>query len=206
MLQAILSPIIFVIGIINMFGGVVGGIWLLVKGEWGVVLFSIGLLFVGSTFLISLLLLPSIGLGSLSVFLISKKKYLISGILANLSQIYIIIIMAAWGFAFMFFFLSKARLDTLIPMILLSYGPATGPWAYMASNDKNFSVSHIATFFLEIAYLTTGVIIIFTDHVGFKLIFGTYLGIMAFGLIICMLYSWFILGTISATENEIDNY
>jgi len=61
----------------------------------------------------------------------------------------------------MLLFLSKAHPDTLAPTILLSYAPAKGPCGYMASKDGEFSVSHIATFFLQLAYLATGAIMIF---------------------------------------------
>jgi hypothetical protein len=55
MLQAILLPLATVIGLVNFFGGIVGGVWLLIKGEWGLVLMALAFLLMGGTFLISLL-------------------------------------------------------------------------------------------------------------------------------------------------------
>jgi hypothetical protein len=79
MLQAILLPLITIIGLVNLLGGIVGGIWLLFKGEWISVLIAVVLLIMGGTFLISLLLLPSLGLGFLTAALVERKKYLAGG-------------------------------------------------------------------------------------------------------------------------------
>ena len=75
MLQAILLPLATIIGFVNLLGGIVGGISLLFKGEWGLVLIAVAFFFLGGTFLISLLLLPSIGIGFLTGALVEKKKY-----------------------------------------------------------------------------------------------------------------------------------
>jgi hypothetical protein len=112
--------------------------------------------------------------------------------------------MAAWGLAFMAFYISRAHHETLIPTILLSYGPATGPWAYMASKEGDFSVSHIATFFLQVAYLVTGAVIIFSNQPSPSAI-GIYLGLMALGLVVCVIFSWFFLGGMAATNIEDDS-
>lgn len=205
MLQAIILPLATIIGIVNLLGGIVGGIWLLFKGEWVLVLIAVACLFLGGTFVISLLLLPSLGLGFLTGVLVERKKYLASGILSTLAHAYTVVIMAAWGLAFMAFFLHKAHHDILVPTILLSYGPATGPWGYMASKEGDFSVSHIATFFLQIAYLATGAVIIFSDQPSPFGIFGTYLGLMALGLVVCVIFSWFFLGAVAATRVENDS-
>jgi len=206
MLQTILLPLVTIIGFVNFFGGIVGGIWLLFKGEWGLVLIAVVLLFMGGIFLISLLLLPSLGLGFLSGVLLEKKKYLATGILSTIAHAYTIVVMAAWGLAFLLFFLSKAHHDTLIPTILLSYGPATGPWAYMASKEGDFSVSHISTFFLQVAYLATGTVIISSYQPNPITIFGTYLGLMALGLVVCVIFSWFFLGGMAASNTENDAF
>lgn len=205
MLQAILLPLVTIIGFVNLLGGIVGGIWLLFKGEWGLVLIAVAFFFLGGTFLISLLLLPSIGIGFLTGALVEKKKYLVSGVLSTIAHTYTVVVMATWGLAFMAFFLLRAHPDILIPTILLSYGPATGPWGYMASKEGDFSVAHIATFFLQVAYLATGAVIIFSDPPNLYRIFGTYLGLMALGLVVCVIFSWFFLGAVAATSNTEDD-
>ena len=75
---------------------------------------------------------------------------------------------------------------------------------HMASKEGDFSVSHIATFFLQLAYLATGAVIIIADEPNPIAIFGTYLGLMALGLIVCVIFMWFLLGATAASNVEDD--
>ena len=200
MLKAILYPLVMVVGVVNLLGGLIGGIWLLIQGQWTLVFLTAVVAFMGGKFLISLLLLPTLGLGFLSGAAAHRNLYLATGLCSTLANVYTVFIMALWGLVFMHLYLSNAHPNTVVPTLLLSYGPATSPWAYMAATEgEDLSVSTISTFFLQVAYLVTGALIIFSAWSDSAIV-TVYLGIMAIGCVVCIMFSWFVLGAMAATD------
>ena len=140
--------------VLNTFGGLVSGIWLAILGEWWAI--GIGLLSIfASSMVISIALLPSLAFtaGAVAFGSNSKAAFLFFGALANL---YVVLVMTVWCVGALVFFLSPATPDTWIPLLIWSYGVATGPWSYMASQesrDGGGQASVVGAFFGQVAYL-----------------------------------------------------
>ncbi len=144
--------------ILNFFGGIVSGIWLLVLHRWSDFGFGIGILFLGS-FLISILLLPSIALTVPGIRLMETGQVMSGAIVGLLGSAWTYLVMIAWCVT-VFTFLIRHADGHIWPYVLWAYANATGPWTYAASrenqNDDGPSMSFIATFFAQLACVAAG--------------------------------------------------
>ena len=143
--------------LLNLLGGIVGGIWLICLGMWKPVGISIAILFVGS-FALGFLLMPSL------IFAIPAAKAAERGntggaIFAGMfALLYTTALIVVWAFFIMKGYAGMGPDSAQWPLMLLSYGAATGPWAYMASKDQQGpdggnQHSAIHVFFLSVAYI-----------------------------------------------------
>lgn len=145
--------------VLNSLGGIVSGIWLAVLGEWWAI--GLGILNVlFSTFIISIALIPSIPLaaGALTFGRRSKVALFAFGLLSSL---YVVAVMTAWCVGVLYVFASQADSSSWIPLLLWSYGIATGPWSYMAAKEAQGGGgegSIAAAFFAQVAYLAMVVV------------------------------------------------
>jgi len=74
-----------------------------------------------------------------------------------LSSAYTFGIITVWCVAVMWFFLQRAtESDSLIPLLLWSYGVAIGPLGYMASKERENVASTFTVFFAALAYIVAG--------------------------------------------------
>ena len=144
------------IGIVNLLGGIVSGIWLLFLGEWkalGIGIFS--MLF--ATFFLGLVLAPSLLFSLPASRVMEKGKIILGIILGSPGAFYTVGIMISWCYAVFQVFLNMADDNSRVPMLIWSYGVATGPWGYMASKESGgaseFNPSMLHTFFISAGYL-----------------------------------------------------
>ena len=92
-----------------------------------------------------------------------------SGVLvfAGLANIYTVALAVVWCCSIFFHFMGEATGSTYIPLLIWSYGVATGPWSYMASkeasNDEGGDGSPLIAFSIEFAFLIVIVVSLFTD-------------------------------------------
>jgi len=109
----------------------VSGIWLLVIGEWKVVI--VGFIFsLFSFYLLCLILIPPLCLGK-SVASYIKKGQIIKGIFFSiLIALYMTLFIGLWR-EIIFFQFFMAYDNTALPVFLWSYGVAVGPWALFAA-------------------------------------------------------------------------
>ena len=79
-----------------------------------------------------------------------------------------------------YFFATQADESSYIPILIWSYGAATGPVVYLAESDNDSSI--IATFFAQFAYVVVALLAIFFPLTMFELtiVFGCF---MLIGLI-----------------------
>jgi hypothetical protein len=180
-LQGLITTLSFPVLLLNLFGGFVSGIWLLIIGDWRLV---IGGIVAGavSTFIIGIILIPSMILDVPMNFFLKKGKLFGAMVFAALSNFYIVNIIAIWCYGILLFFFQKATFQSYIPMLIWSYGVAMTPWAYMASKEPGGFAS-ITTFMAELAYIFTIFIIIFNGGKLFHVI-------IAFMFWFIMLISW----------------
>lgn len=174
--------------ILNMLGGLVSGIWLAILGEWGAIGFGILLLFV-SHWLLAFALMPSMPLYVLAAHCAGKGKTFGLFCFSALGSLYIYTLITVWCCGILYLFVKDATVSSLIPLLIWSYGAATGPWGYMAYKDRDsageFSGSAIATIVSQFAYIVLMLLVIFTPLtvLGAIKVFG---GVMLVGLVVQM--------------------
>jgi hypothetical protein len=143
------------LGSLNAFGGIVAGIWLAVVGNWGTIGWGTAAIFL-STFGISLALLPGMALAGLAAYFAERGYKLLFYFFALLSSLYTVAVIALWCGTVLYFFASRADSSSVIPLLLWSYGVATGPFAYMASKEGDDAFASIAaTFFGQVGYVVS---------------------------------------------------
>lgn len=163
--------------ILNIFGGIVSGVWLAVLGEWstigkGLLMAVVGAFFCGTAIMPSMIFsFPGLKLyekgGLLKVFAFP---------LMLIGLLWIFIVMGGWGLFSFKILLKDADQSSLLPMCIWAYGAAVGPWTYMASKENN-EHSEFSVIFLQIASLIFAIMIAF--DLGHPLIaILVFLGIM----------------------------
>jgi hypothetical protein len=176
---------------LNMFGGIVSGIWLVVLGEWWA--FALGILGVFvSHYAIGIALLPSLGLGVAAYGAIQRKYWRSGMLLGALSNLYIAALMTMWCIAVLAIFISQASSTSWFPLLIWSYGVATGPWAFLAQKDVQSGSDTGAatfTFFAQVAYLLVIVAIAFFSPTILQaaLLFG---GVMLVAALVNLISAW----------------
>lgn len=183
---------------INMFGGIFAGIWLATLGEWGLIGYGIAA-FLVSGFGIGIAMMPGLLFVAPANALYEKGKKLGFCILGALSTLYTIAVLTIWCIAVLFFFLKQANADSTIPILIWSYGVATGPIVWLAQKEMQHGdeFAMIPTFFAQIAYLLV-IIVIFLFRISLldtTILFGA---IMLIGFI-------FQFKIVSQIEKEVEN-
>ncbi|MDC1312171.1 hypothetical protein N8Z26_06915 [Burkholderiales bacterium] len=159
------------IGIINLLGGFISGIWLAVLGHWGLIGYGF-LLGVFGAFGIGLAMMPGLFLFAMpAASLIEKGNKFFGYIFGLLATVYTYGILTLWCLLILFYYVSRADQDSIIPVLLWSYGVTTGPIAYMAMKEQN-EFSMISTFFIQIAYLISMFAVYFGGFIYVLYIFG----------------------------------
>ena len=154
-MKALLKPRVAVarpLACLYILGGIVTGIWLAVLGEWEAIGWGIAAI-VLSTCGISAVFLPAVGLDSLGRYFAARGQQLFFSLFAFLSSIYTVGTIALWCGVVLYFFVSLADSNSVLPLLLWSYGIATGPfaWATAKEGDDDFA-SLTAMFAAEAGY------------------------------------------------------
>ena len=149
--------------ILNMLGGIVSGIWLAILGEWGAIGYGIAALVI-SGLALSLVLMPGLLLAAPAAYFGEKNMKAGVYFFGFLSSLYTVGVITVWCVAVLFFFTKKADSSSIIPMLIWSYGVATGPWAWMAQKEQQGGdgfASIVATFFSQVGYIVMIVMVLF---------------------------------------------
>ena len=132
------------------------GVWLAILGHWKLILVGIGSLFF-STWLLGLALLPAMLIIAPGVYLAQKGKRSYILLFGIMSMLYTFVVVTIWSGAVLYFCIDmiKSR-SAIIPVLLWSYGIATGPLAYMASRGPvdSSAGSLLVTVFSQLGYAT----------------------------------------------------
>ena len=102
--------------LLNTFGGIASGIWLVILGEW----LAIGLGIVGivaAHLIISIALLPSLGLGAAAYAAIQRGHRRGGMLIGAASNLYIAALITIWCIAILGVFLSRATPRSWIPLL-----------------------------------------------------------------------------------------
>ena len=121
--------------VLNVLGGIVSGIWLAVLRDWGAIGLGVGL-FLVSTLVLGIAIMPSLLLAAPAAMFAERGKTVGVLFFSTLSSLYILALITVWCCVIFFVFVKGATAANYIPRLIWSYGAATGPWAYMASQDQ----------------------------------------------------------------------
>lgn len=182
--------------LLNLLGGLVGGVWLLVLGEW--MAFTVGLLggLVGS-FVCGVAIAPGMAISASGVAIFVKgglwRMPAIPLLAVGVSWTYAVI--CGWAFLAFRYFLGNADEASLYPMLLVGYSMTISPWAAMARSEGPDSAAYVTTFFLQIAALAPLLVILFGGREQAPVAIPLFLLVMALSFIfdivraICLLQS-----------------
>jgi hypothetical protein len=157
-LMSVTTPIIIVFNII---GFTVGGIWLLIAGEWRIVIFAFAIDMLIPT-IYSIITLPFTFLFNLPINYFAKKNMKIpTMIFGSLSLTFSNIINLIWVIAvFIYMTITAQNTDnSVIPFLLYGYSIATGPFTYMASKEPPDSYgTFLGVYLIQMSYIILSVL------------------------------------------------
>lgn len=173
------------LGLINTFGGIGAGIWLAILGEWGIIGYGIAAIIVSGIGL-GIAMMPGVLFALPAATLYEKGNRFGFYFFGFLSAFYTIAVITVWCIAVLYFFVKQANPDSLIPILLWSYGVATAPIAWLAQKEMQGGgnqYSMISTFFAEVAYIIVilSILLFRVSLVDVLILFGI---VMFFGLVL----------------------
>jgi len=182
-----ISPIMILLGVIsiplNLFAGFIGGLWLIILGEWKLVIGGI-LASIVFPFFYSFIGLITMPLTALGEYLINKKKIILSNIIIFISlsiQNLVAIFWILWVFLIATSY-ANYKAISIIPCLLLGWSIAIEPFAYMAKGE---SADAYGTWLTIILLMASYIILCLTYILG---IFPISLFIILFLIIFMQIY------------------
>lgn len=143
------------LSLLNMLGGIVSGIWLVILGRWSIIGYGLVAL-IASSFCLSLAIMPTLLFAAPAALLYEKGYKLACYFFGFLATLYTMSVLAVWCMAVLFFFTRQADVSTIIPILLWSYVVATAPIAWMAQKELQGGGgihSTISSTFAQVAYI-----------------------------------------------------
>jgi hypothetical protein len=132
-MQAIALALMIPLMLLNVFGGLVGGIWLAVLGRWSALFSGIGFLIAGA-FILSILMLPGMLFAAPAAMAAEKGRNVIAAIFGLPAILWTYAVMVGCCILTFSWIVSKGEGE--FPFLLWGYAVATGPWAFLASKDS----------------------------------------------------------------------
>src|SRR4051794_29268627 len=106
-LNAIIAALVIPLILLNVFGGIVSGIWLAILGKWNPIFVGILGIF-GSTMLLSFALMPGILLIIPAAKLVERNKQVAAFLFMFAGSAYTFCVIAIWCTSVMWLFMQKA--------------------------------------------------------------------------------------------------
>lgn len=154
MFKRVIEILIVPIMLMNVGGGIFGGVWLAFLGEWRLILIGL-LVLVASNWLLSFLLMLAMPIAGLTVYFYERKNPL-RHVFGFLSQLYTNILIVGTCF-FAFSICSSyysGNIDVrYIPYLLWSWGMALSPWQFFASKEQDNEHTMLTLFCASACYL-----------------------------------------------------
>lgn len=170
--------------LLNVFGGIVSGIWLAILGQWWAI--GIGLAaIIAHMFVTAPVMLLGVVFGAPGAALISRGHNVLALPFLLLTQLWTYGIIAIWCIASFHYFMSNADHRTYIPLLIWSYGVATGPWANLSQRELRAGGGEaglMATFFAQMAYVVTALALVFVTAAPMTLLI-VFLSLLGIGML-----------------------
>lgn len=160
--STVLAALVIPFVLLNLLGGIVGGLWLAILGEWSAIFLGLAIFFFGA-FAASLMLLPGIAVGGIGAIALQKGNSFIGWSFLLLASPWTFVVIVGWEVGIFVLFGNRFTNANMIPMWLWSYGAATGVWSFMASKeDRNGEGGGavLAAFASQIAYIVLSVCVL----------------------------------------------
>jgi len=156
--SAFLSIIVMPLIILNIFSGIVGGIWLAIIGQWKLIIAGL-LLSIVMPYIYAIVSLPGIGLSVVAVSAGEKGSKLGVLILSFLSSIYDYALLSVWSLFVLLFFIQRMESGSFIPYLLWAYSTVMAPLGFMASKEPPDSTgTSLGLFFVEICFIVLAIL------------------------------------------------
>lgn len=153
-MQALFLLVMIPLTLLQVIGGIVGGVWLAVLGEWQAIAYGAAALL--APFFLPLVLSPGFLLAGPAIQLIRGGRIGAAIPFVFLSQLLVFAAIGAWCIAVFRLFSADARGAAFWPVLIWSYVVALGPWLYLARGDSQSRPgegSFMAVFFAQVAYV-----------------------------------------------------
>jgi hypothetical protein len=172
------------LGLLNLFGGITAGIWLAILSKWGIIGYGIAALFVSGIGL-GIAMMPGLLVAAPAGICYEKGNKLGFYFFGFLGALYTVAVLTGWCIAVLYFFVSRADSNSIIPVLLWSYGVATGPIAWLAQKEAQGGGGQgamISTFFAQVAYVIVILTVLFL-RVSLVDVIALFGAIMVIGLV-----------------------
>lgn len=172
--------------VLNVFGLIVSGIWLAWLGMWSDLRWGIGLMIVGGLCL-AVLLTPSFAFIAAAGVWIERNRHsrIIVPLCVLLGSLCLIAAIALWCLNVLWLFAADASEQTVIPLLLWSYGVAILPIMVIVGEDARHnqeSSAGFTAFFINLAYIVAGLRVWWERQLDSGL-FWTFAAVMFAGFI-----------------------
>lgn len=174
-LAALTVPIMF----LNILGGIVAGIWLIILGKWLLALGALLLVYI-ATQILSLMLAPTLLLGMPITKALESNKYFKVYLLGALASLWTYIVVTFWCVGSFIYIVNIQTTNSIWPYLLLGYCVATGPWVYMASKEHSTEVdgTSVVSFFVCLGALAMMLITAISSEPTSVILTLTFAGMM----------------------------
>ncbi|MEK6953092.1 MAG: hypothetical protein AABX29_08835 [Nanoarchaeota archaeon] len=158
---AILYGMVATITIFNYFAGFIGGIWLLILGEWPIVVFGFIASFI-MPWLYAIAMLPMLALVPLFNRFAERKNKILTlpiGFIGALYTNFIILLWVYLVFDVLVIQMYEQGVHNLVPLIIWAYSVTTSPLSYMARGESAESTGTTRGLFLGfIGFILTAIL------------------------------------------------
>ncbi len=162
MIQAILGLISIPVMLLN-FGWIVGGIWLVILGEWGLLGLGLASMFI-SSFGLGFVLMPGFLLALPGTLALDRGEHVIGGLCVLASNLWTLVVITVWCVGCFYVVLRYYNAGSIWPYLLWAYGMATGPWSYMAARGgSNETGSLLSAFGACVGAIAIMGVLLFAD-------------------------------------------
>ena len=172
--------------ILNWIGGIVGGLWLAILGEWRVVGLGIGFSIIGP-WILGLVMVCAMIFVPLLTFFDNKDMRIGSQIVTLISFSFNALVFTIWCLRILTGFVDTVNSAPHLPTLLWAYAVSTTPISYMASQEAQsdpLSPAGVTSFFVKIAFVFVVISIFFRATIGqfsilcfFLVLVGQFMGV-----------------------------
>jgi len=150
---AALSLTLVILWALNVFSGIVSGVWLAVIGEWRLI--GVGIMMsLAMPWAFMIVMLPQLGLMGLLGPVVDRGKTFLLWPVGFLTSLYGNTVIGVWVFLVFLVFSAHMGNGNHIPLLLWGYATSMAPLAYMASKEPPDSTgTNVGLLLAQLAYV-----------------------------------------------------